>query len=236
MRKKNQTEKHTELSWEDAVVRYLDEHPDFLHTHPELLMRLDVPHVGRGRAVSLIERQVQSLRDTNQSLQRQLHDLVDIARDNDALSERLHRFTVSLVGTSDLDEVLDTVRDVLRQEFKLDGTVIRIRAALAPAPQEARPEFAPADDEQFETLLQRLGRSRTICENRLAPDLTEGLFGGGRPAVRSCALVAMGDPRPWGLLALGSRDVERFRPDSGTLYLRRMGELTAAALRRFIGT
>jgi hypothetical protein len=233
MRKKNLTENYTELSWEDAVTRFLEEHPDFLHSHPDLLVRLDVPHVGRGRAVSLIERQVQSLREANRGLQRQLHDLVDIARDNDALSERLHRVTVALLDASDLDEVLDTVRDVLRQEFKLDGTAIRIRCAMAP--EESRSEFVPLDDDRFETLLRRLGRGRTICENRLAPDLGDYLFGGGRPTVRSCAVVALGEPRPWGLLALGSRDPERFRPDSGTLYLRRMGEVTSAALRRFIG-
>ena len=36
------------------------------------------------------------------------------------------------------------------------------------------------------------------------------------------------------MLALGSEDAQRFYPEMGTLYLRRIGELVSAALLRFI--
>jgi len=44
------------------------------------------------------------------------------------------------------------------------------------------------------------------------------------------ALVPLGQARAFGLLALGSEDAQRFYAEMGTLYLRRIGELTAAAL------
>jgi len=48
--------------------------------------------------------------------------------------------------------------------------------------------------------------------------------------IRSVALVPLGQTRTIGLLALGSEDPQRFFPEMGTLYLRRIGEITAGAL------
>jgi len=55
-------------------------------------------------------------------------------------------------------------------------------------------------------------------------------FGDARDHVRSLALVPLGQTKSFGLLALGSEDAQRFYPEMGTLYLRRLGELVAAAL------
>ena len=38
-----------------------------------------------------------------------------------------------------------------------------------------------------------------------------------------------------GVLAMASEDAQRFYPEMGTLYLARIGELVAAALRRVTG-
>src|SRR4029079_7137854 len=56
-----------------------------------------------------------------------------------------------------------------------------------------------------------------------------GWFGEAADHVRSIALIPLGQTRTLGLLALGSEDPQRFFADMGTLYLRRIGELTAAA-------
>src|SRR6266851_2092077 len=48
--------------------------------------------------------------------------------------------------------------------------------------------------------------------------------------VRSVALVPLGESVVFGLLALGSEDPQRFFPEMGTLYLRRIGELCAAGV------
>ena len=57
-----------------------------------------------------------------------------------------------------------------------------------------------------------------------------GWFGEAADHVRSIALIPLGQTRNLGLLALGSEDPQRFFADMGTLYLRRIGELTAGAL------
>ncbi len=117
-----------EISWEEAVARYLEDHPDYFQRHPELLARIALTHAVGGRAVSLIERQVQVLRDQSRNLQRQLRDLVGNARDNDALADRLDRFALAMIDGRALDDVLDGALDLLREEFRLDGIRILLRA------------------------------------------------------------------------------------------------------------
>jgi hypothetical protein len=55
-------------------------------------------------------------------------------------------------------------------------------------------------------------------------------FGEAAEHVRSVALVPLGQSPTFGLLAFGSEDPQRFFPEMGTLYLRRIGELCAAGV------
>jgi hypothetical protein len=55
-------------------------------------------------------------------------------------------------------------------------------------------------------------------------------FGEAAEHVRSLALVPLGEAAVFGLLALGAEDPQRFFPEMGTLYLRRIGELCAAGV------
>ena len=59
----HEQEQEQELSWEEAVSRYLQENPDYFLHHPDTLAALTLRHHANGQVVSLIERQVQLLRD-----------------------------------------------------------------------------------------------------------------------------------------------------------------------------
>jgi uncharacterized protein YigA (DUF484 family) len=55
-------------------------------------------------------------------------------------------------------------------------------------------------------------------------------FGEAASHLRSFAYVALKNGQSFGLLAMASEDAQRFYPEMGTLYLKRLGEMTAAAL------
>jgi uncharacterized protein YigA (DUF484 family) len=44
------------------------------------------------------------------------------------------------------------------------------------------------------------------------------------------ALLPLGQTRSFGLLAFGAEDLQRFYPEMGTLFLRRIGEMVGGAL------
>jgi len=66
-----------------AVKDYLLQHPEFFNQHPALLRDLDIKHESAG-AVSLVERQIQLLREKNSSLEKKILHLVQIAQDNES--------------------------------------------------------------------------------------------------------------------------------------------------------
>lgn len=226
-RKSRNEEAQSELSWEEAVGRYLEENPDYLVRRPDVLARIDLAHEVGGRAVSLIEHQVRVLRERNVSLEHQLHDLVAIARENDSIGNRLHRFGLAMLDSRSLEDVLDAAYELLRKDFKLDAIAIRILVTNPAA--YAREECVAGDDRKLNALLGRLDRGKTACgaQDR---DLTAYLFGDAGNAIESCALIPLGEARPRGVLALGSHDVQRFAASMGTMHLTKLGEMLLHAL------
>jgi uncharacterized protein YigA (DUF484 family) len=218
-------EAQSELSWEEAVIRFLEAQPDFLMRHPDVIEKLALKH-DVGSAVSLIEYQAQTLRARNQEANQQLRDLVALARENDALSLRLHRFACAMIGAHSLDEVLDAAADLLRHEFRVD--VVSLRLLRDPA--GARVEYVGAGDRRLTELLKRFDGNKPILDAVGDESLRRYLFDAQAADIRACALVPLGGPTPEGVLALGAHDVARFHPGMGTVYLSRLGELLGRAL------
>ena len=73
-------------------------------------------------------------------------------------------------------------------------------------------------------------REQTPLCGRLNPDKNALLYADRADEVQSSALLSMAGI---GLVAVGSRDPNRFFPGMGTLFLRMMGEALAAGLQRF---
>ena len=102
---------------EQAVTQYLQQHPDLFDRHPQLMTRLRLQHPRHGTTVSLIERQVEVLREKHAALEQQLAEFVRAARGNDALADRIHRFTRRLLRTSSRAEALAQIEAGLREDF-----------------------------------------------------------------------------------------------------------------------
>lgn len=227
--KQPHSEPQQEIPWEDAIARYLDEHPDYFQRHPELLARITLIHQVGGRAVSLIERQVQVLRDQSRNFQRQLRELLGNARDNDALTDRLHRLALAMVDGRTLDDALDAAGDILRQEFQFDGARLLLRARDGFT--SSRAEVAH-DEAMLEELLRKVTAGKPVCGEAPEAPVLRSLFGEHATDIKTWALIPLGGASPFGALCLGSRDPYRFHAGMGTVYLTRLGELLTHGLAR----
>lgn len=229
--KQPSSEHPQEPSQEEAVSRYLQENPDYFLRHPETLAALTLRHQASGQVVSLIERQVQLLRDKDEKLSRQLRELLSIARANDVLSERLHQFAVAMIDSTALDEVLSTARDMLRQQFKLEAVVILLKGDFESL--RGRPECVEPGDLRFDGVVQKFAAAnKPLCGDKLDTDTLHYLFGDQAHTIRSSALVLLASADARGVLSLGSSDPQRFHPHMGTVYLSKYGELLMSAIGR----
>jgi uncharacterized protein YigA (DUF484 family) len=198
-----------------AIVRkYLLDHPEFLAQNPQVLAELELPHES-GEAVSLIERQVSQLRDSNQKLSRQLNQLVKVATDNEALMGRLHDLTLELIIIEDLGPFFDRLSEVLLDEFNADIINITLIDREV-ATGDKTPLFnIGRDDAELQQFQQQLEKGESFC-GRLKRNKLDFLFRQRAQWVQSTALVPLGDD---GMMAIGSSDPARFYPGMGTLFL-----------------
>ena len=81
----------TPLTHPDQIAQYLLDHPSFFEAYPDLLASLAVPSPHGQRAVSLVERQVDILRERNKQFELKLAELVHHGRENDAIADKLQR-------------------------------------------------------------------------------------------------------------------------------------------------
>ena len=98
---------------EERIERYLALNPDFFERHQQLLARMRLPHMRTGSTVSLVERQVEVLRDQKSDADRRLAEFIAVARATATNSAR--RRSASLFcsrSTSTWRSTSDTVEPV----------------------------------------------------------------------------------------------------------------------------
>jgi uncharacterized protein YigA (DUF484 family) len=198
----------------EIVAKYLKKYPDFLARHPEILEVLELPHES-GSAVSLIERQVEQLREQNRTLSRQLNQLVQVATDNEQLMFRLHHLTVELMATEDLGLFFDRLSEALLSEFKADILNVTLFDRKVEASAKTPVFTVHRDDPELQQFQQQLDGGKTVC-GRLNRNKLDFLFGQKAQWVESTAMVPLGEE---GLMAIGSCDPARFYPGMGTMFL-----------------
>jgi uncharacterized protein len=220
---------------DSSVAEYLQMYPDFFERNGPLLTKLRLPHLrDAGATVSLVERQVEVLRERNQSLERKLKELVDVARSNDALADRIHRLSQRLIRAHSLSESIDAIEASLREDFDAMHSVLVLfleeaRSLEPTAGRFLRTDHIGSDDiKTFESLLQsgkpRCGQIRDVQRDYL--------FGKDSIEIGSVALTPLGPKGALGILAIGASDSERFHPAMSTEFLSRIGELVTYALIR----
>lgn len=230
----NQARVATETVDEGAVALYLQQNNDFFERHPQLLARLRLQHPRNGATISLIERQVEVLREKYQTLEQKLAEFVRVARANNALADKIHRFTRRLLGTTDRSRVLAEVESSLREDFEATHAVLVLDDHISVADEAASPRFlrrVSAQDPVYRSFDSLFALAKPRC-GQIRDSQLEFLFGGEAPNIGSVALMPLGRDPPIGLLALGSTDRDRFHPGMSTEFLARMSELITDALAR----
>jgi len=218
-----------------SVADYLQTYPDFFERNSALLAKLRLPHVREGGStISLVERQVEVLRERNQSLDRKLKELVEVARANDGLADRIHRLSQRLIRAKTLLETINAVETSLREDFDAMHSVLVLFL------EEARPletdagrflRIASVVDDDIKMFDSLMTSGKPRC-GQVRDAQRDYLFGKDSVEIGSVALTPLGVKGALGLLAIGASDAERFHPAMSTEFLSRIGELVTYALMR----
>lgn len=206
----------------DEVANYLKEHPEFFESHAGVLAEIYIPHPHGGRTISISERQQLALREKYKALEGKLHELVQFGEENDAIGEKVHRLSLSLVMARTLEEALHSIYFNLREDFAVPHAALRLW-------QDMTEDAAERAEVSKELRAFAEGLASPQCGQHPVGEAASW-FGEDGARLRSFAFVPLRAEQAFGMLVLASEDARRFYPEMGTLYLKRVGELASAAL------
>ncbi|NOY66598.1 MAG: DUF484 family protein [Gammaproteobacteria bacterium] len=217
---------------EKNVVDFLETNPDFFKNHEETLLKLKISHHS-GDAVSILEYQTEKLREQNTHVRKKLMELVNLARENDRLSSRVHQLTLSLIGTNSVDNIIDTLTAMFKKEFHADNIKIYLFSGQDITVKQHHSAIVDKTEEisaQFENFFKV---NRPLC-GRLKQQQLDFLFKDQADQVGSSVLIPLGSHGKTGMIAIGSHDHQRFHSSMGTVYLTQMSEIITQTIKRFI--
>jgi uncharacterized protein YigA (DUF484 family) len=215
---------------DSEMAGWLRANPDFFLRNSELLAELRLPH-DSGSAVSLIERQIEVLRERNHAADTRLNELVSIARANEALTKKIHLFTRRLMRAPTRRAILAQIERGFREEFDTTQTVLLLFNAGADISDLRFVRPVASDDPNLNGFEHLLGSGRPRC-GQIRDSQRDFIFGPDSGSVGSVALVPLMGDGSQGLLVLGSLNRERFHPGMSTDFLALLGELISDALAR----
>ena len=215
---------------DESVAEYLSDNADFFERNPVALEHMSLHHAS-GSAVSLIERQIDILRNRNHQLQSRLTNLLDTARENENRVRQINNLARMLIGARSAFEVAIGLQTCMAQDFGVDDVFLGLRGSGES--ELDSPLRYMADDDAITREQSNFFRMGQVVCGPLTAEQNSQLFQHRTQTkmLRSAAFVPLGKPVTAGMLILASCDDDRFTPEMGTLFLELMADLVATALR-----
>lgn len=220
---------------EEQIAEYLRENLQFFDRHSDLLANMRLPNPHGSGVISLAERQLLAHRDKARVLESRLDGYINIARDNELIEEKVHRLCLQLLEANSFESLIQVLVKNLREGFSVPYVGIRLWTNTDHTTELTGKIFQSTEDDlkQWVCSLQApyCGLKPDLALDSLfdEEDLSEPV------SPKSFAFISLGGhSNAFGLLALATNDEKHFHPEMGTLYLKRIGELVSAALKRYL--
>jgi len=190
------------------VGEYLITHPDYLNNHPDLLTRINLSHQTGNNVASLIERQVERLRESNRYQQQQidyLHQSSE-ADQEQALTVQAAALDILRADSGRLHGIL--LRH-LQNLFNADILHIYLFTDQPPSSQLPDIQVEPRDCRLQRMFTELFNRNKPLCDSLQQEYIT--LLFGNTATVCSTLLIPYTDGDECMLFVLGSQRMNVYR-------------------------
>jgi len=230
--KEKDTAQVTPLISAKDIADFLHKNTEFFNEHPVLLGELSLPHTNGG-VVSLVERQVAVLREQNKQTSKRLHELIEIARQNEELARKMHQLGLTLMDATDPKDIFATLYDNLSKNFHADRVAVRIFGDPAFIDSFAGEEFAGKDTREISLFKTMIEARQPMC-GRMKHQQRAFLFGTEADEITSSVMVPLLGSDWSAIMAIGSFNPDRFEPGMGVELLANMAEVLSFILKPWI--
>jgi len=173
----------------DSVLTFLTHNPDFFNQHSDVLPRLSIPH-HTGDAISLIEKQVSVLRNKCCTLENSLRDLINVARENEQLHQRLHSLIQDIITANSINDVVSLTRDNMLANFNADDVRFVLISSTAQTEPGTDHVYLSEKDSGLALFSDIFKKRETQC-GVLNDSQHKFVFGADTPSVGSAAIIPL---------------------------------------------
>ena len=184
------------------VEIFLLDNLDFFESRESLVSELKFKH-SSSSASSLLERQILKLRDEQKNLMELLSSFVKTASINEDLFNKSKDLTLSILGASSSEEIINKVQENFHKQFNVDNCILRLH-----------------DNSEINELEEKTGMSfhkGSIHCGSFSQEKMNLLFNDNK--VQSMAIAVIINGKDIGLLMLGSYDRTKYLGDEDTTFI-----------------
>ena len=197
------------------VAAYLLANPGFFIDRERLLLQIQVPHKSKG-TISLVEKQLDVIRDRQKKTKKQLREFVDNAERNKEIFDKSRKLILSMMAAKRSSDFFSALEKGLKRDFRskanslvVFGKTKQINHFTSQIPAESAKKY-------LGTLMQ----NKTPSLGTLRPREQDFLFRDQSNKVKSAAVLSIRDKNKYiGMLAIGSSDPEYFTPDMDGIFI-----------------
>jgi len=208
---------------DELVVSYLQDNPEFFNRNNSLITSLRLTDEQRG-TVSLVERQLQQLRQKVYGLEDEITQLMSVANHNEQLFVLYSDLYLRLLDCQSAEELLDCLHQATTELLSLSS----FRLWLIPSSNTEVTHHSLSTNDCAGVMQNRLTNDEYYF-GRLQESEQTLIF--SKPCSGSVVLIKLThDEKPVGFLAIGSADAHHFDPRMDTLLLTQFKRLVAKLL------
>ena len=219
---------------EEEVVRYLQQHPEFLKNHPDLFEVLVPPEQQMGENVVDFQHfALNSLQHNMRSLKDKFNGLLSSARDNMSVQHQVQQTIMQILKARDLEQLLEVLTIDMVRYFDVDAVRLIVESDMAAIYDEhyggdaySGISFVPIQTVDY--IVAPDQKAAMIPDTEASPPYAyEEIFANCHGMVKSCALLRIHLEKidRAGILAFGVREKNRFQPSLGVELLSFLGEV-----------
>jgi uncharacterized protein YigA (DUF484 family) len=184
------------------VELFLLDNLDFFESRESLLSEMKFKD-STSSASSLLERQIYKLRDEQKDLMGLLTSFIETAQLNEDLFNKSKELTLSILGASDKDEIINAVQNDFTKSFNINNCQLNF--------------YSNSEIDNIEKETGMSFHKGAIHCGSFSSEKMEFLFGDNK--VESAAIAVLINKTEIGLLKLGSYERTRYLGDEDTTFI-----------------
>jgi len=226
---------------EDDVRAFLKEHPEFLRDNPDILNSVIPPQRELGGGVIDFQQfMLKNLQKDSKDLQGKYDMLVDFCRENMSVQSQVHHAVLRLIGTRNIEQLLEAVALDLVNLFDVDVVRLAMESDIIYDTAYGEQNFSGIVFIAPGTVDAAIGRKKKVLlvddTDATRPAGFEDIFVECDEMIASCALLRLelSAVEKNILLAFGVRHKDRFHPGQGIELLGFLSQIVAHQLDRYL--